>query len=117
MWNPGDWGRPLEAPAPAAATRPASPRGGGPPSEEGWSDVKTTSDRTPIIVDPPDGKIPWLPWAVKAKEYISKHQGTSGPVDPLFLDPASKCLPYGVPRINSPNPEAGIRFFSVRGWW
>src|SRR5688572_2987931 len=47
MWNPGDWGRPLETPAPDTARRPAAPRGGGPPSEEGWSDVKTTTDRTP----------------------------------------------------------------------
>jgi hypothetical protein len=115
MWNPGDWGRPLETPTPEIAAAPAGPRGGGPPSEEGWSDVKTTKDKTPIIVDPPDGKIPWLPWAIKAKEYITKHQGTSGPVDPLFLDPASKCLPYGVPRINSPNPYSGYQILQRPG--
>lgn len=116
MWIAGDWGRPLETPAPEAARDAArAPRGGGPPSEEGWSDVKTTRDRTPIIVDPPDGKIPWLPWAVKAKEYISAHQGTSGPADPLFLDPVSKCLPYGVPRINSPNPYSGYQFLQRPG--
>ena len=116
MWNPGDWGRPLETPAPVTVKRPPAPRGGGPPSEEGWSDVKTVSDRRPVIVDPPDGKIPWLPWAVKAKEYISKRQGTgSEPVDPLFLDPASKCLPYGVPRINSPNPYSGYQILQRPG--
>ena len=69
----------------------------------------------PIIVDPPDGKIPWLPWAVKAKQYISAHQGTAGLVDPLFLDPVSKCLPYGVPRINSPNPYSGYQFLQRPG--
>jgi hypothetical protein len=125
MWIAGDWGRPLETPAPAAArpqSAPANRAALGPPSEEGWSDVKTgpgtpypNPDRTPIIVDPPDGKIPWLPWAVKAKQYISRHQGTSGPVDPLFLDPASKCLPYGVPRINSPNPYSGYQFLQRPG--
>lgn len=115
MWIAADWGRPLETPAPAPATRSATPRGGGPPNEEGWSDVKMTRDRTSIIVDPPDGKIPWLPWAVKAKQYISAHQGTSGPVDPLFLDPASKCLPYGVPRINSPNPYSGYQILQRPG--
>ena len=116
MWNPGDWGRPLETPVPETVKRPPAPRGGGPPSEEGWSDVKTVRDRRPIIVDPPDGKIPWLPWAVKAKEYISKRQGTgTEPVDPLFLDPASKCLPYGVPRINSPNPYSGYQILQRPG--
>jgi hypothetical protein len=119
MWVAGDWGRPLETPAPlteaAKKAAAAAPRGGGPPSEEGWSDVKTTSDRTPIIVDPPDGKIPWLPWAIKPKQYISAHQGTQGPVDPLFLDPASRCLPYGVPRINSPNPYSGYQILQRPG--
>jgi hypothetical protein len=118
MWVAGDWGRPLETPAPAAPRPPAPPSNrpsGGPPSEEGWSDVKTTRDRTPIIVDPPDGKIPWQPWAVPVKQYISVHQGTIGPVDPLFLDPASKCLPYGVPRINSPNPYSGYQIFQRPG--
>ena len=115
MWIPDEWGRPLETPAPRPADRPPARRGGGPPSEDGWSDVAMTSDRTPIIVDPPDGRIPWLPWAVKAKEYVVAHQGNSGVVDPLFLDPVSKCLPYGVPRINSPNPYSGYQILQRPG--
>jgi hypothetical protein len=116
MWIADDWGRPLETPDAGAARRQATPiNPAGPPNEAGWSDVKTTKDRTPIIVDPANGKIPWLPWAVKAKQYISIHQGTNGPVDPLFLDPASKCLPYGVPRINSPNPYSGYQFLQRPG--
>jgi hypothetical protein len=116
MWIADDWGRPLEARDPEVAKRQAPPANpAGPPNEAGWSDVKTTRDRTPIIVDPPDGKIPWLPWAVKAKDYISVHQGQHGPVDPLFLDPASKCLPYGVPRINSPNPYSGYQILQRPG--
>jgi hypothetical protein len=115
MWVADDWGRPLETPKPETTKRPPAPRGGGPPNEEGWSDVKTTRDRRPIIVDPSDGKIPWLPWAAKPVEYISTHQGTQGPVDPLFLDPASRCLPYGVPRINSPNPYSGYQILQRPG--
>ena len=124
MWIAADWGRPLETPAPVPAVRPPARRrepsttvkySGGPPSEAGWSDVKWRSNTTPIIVDPPDGKIPWLPWAVKAKQYISAHQGTAGPVDPLFLDPVAKCLPYGVPRISSPNPYSGYQFLQRPG--
>ena len=123
MWIASDWGRPLETPAPAPSPPPARSAepstpvqySGGPPSEAGWSDVQWGTDTRPIIVDPPDGKIPWLPWAVKAKEYVSAHQGTNGPVDPLFLDPVSKCLPYGVPRISSPNPYSGYQFLQRPG--
>ena len=113
MWISDDWGRPLETPT---AERPPPQRsGGGPPSEAAWSDVELTSDRTSIIVDPPDGNIPWLPWAASARDYVVAHQGNSGAVDPLFLDPVSKCLPYGVPRINSPNPYSGYQILQRPG--
>ena len=116
MWIASDWGRPLETPAPRPATRPAAPRGDGPPIIDPWHDVTMTHDGTAIIVDPPDGTIPWQPWAVKAKQYISAHQGKGrDPVDPLFLDPVSKCLPYGVPRINSPNSYSGYQFLQRPG--
>ena len=124
MWIPADWGRPLETPLPspepppASREEPSTPRkySGGPPNEAGWSDVPWGSDSTSIIVDPPDGRIPWLPWAVKAKTYVSAHQGSGAePVDPLFLDPVSKCLPYGVPRISSPNPYSGYQFLQRPG--
>ena len=124
MWIPADWGRPLETPMPppepqtAPSAEPSTPRkySGGPPNEAGWSDVPWGSDSTAIIVDPPDGKIPWLPWAVEAKTYVSAHQGNGPePVDPLFLDPVSKCLPYGVPRISSPNPYSGYQFLQRPG--
>ena len=122
MWIAADWGRPLEAPAPkakppsAAESSTTRKYSGGPPNEPGWSDVPWGTDSTPIIVDPPDARIPWLPWAVKAKTYVSAHQGNGPePVDPLFLDPVSKCLPYGVPRISSPNPYSGYQFLQREG--
>ena len=116
MWVPGDLGRPLETPAPSPATRSAAPRGDGPPIINIWHDVTRTRDRTAIIVDPSDGTIPWQPWAVEAKQYISAHQGKGmDPVDPLFLDPVSKCLPYGVPRINSPSAYSGYQFLQRPG--
>lgn len=115
MWIPDEWGRPLETPEPPPETRAPRRRGGGPPPEPDWVDVPFTSDRTPIIVDPTDGKIPWLPWATSAKAYVVAHQGNSGTVDPLFLDPVSKCLPYGVPRINSPNPYSGYQILQRPG--
>ena len=116
MWVPGDLGRPLETPPPRPATRSAAPRGDGPPVINIWHDVTRTRDETAIIVDPSDGTIPWQAWAVKAKQYISGHQGKGmDPLDPLFLDPVSKCLPYGVPRINSPNAYSGYQFLQRPG--
>src|SRR5688572_12040406 len=121
MYIADDWGKPLETPAPRPQASPggqAAPRASasGPPAEDIWVDTKTTSDRSAMIVDPPDGKTPWLPWAVKTKSYISTVQGTQGKVDPLFLDPATKCLPYGVPRSNSPNPYSGYQILQRPGY-
>lgn len=120
MWIADDWGKPLEArlappPRAGAAPAPAAASGAGPSTDDIWVDVKTTADKRPMIVDPPDGRIPWLPWAAKAKEYVTKVQGTQGTVVPLFLDPATKCLPYGVPRSNSPNPYSGYQFMQRAG--
>jgi hypothetical protein len=50
------------------------------------------------IIDPPDGKIPYLPWAAKLAEQLNlehKH-----PSKPEYLDPVSRGYQEGLPRIN-----------------
>lgn len=48
------------------------------------------------IVDPPDGKIPYQPWAaLLAKKYFDVH---TDPPGPEFLDPVARCIVHGVPR-------------------
>ena len=49
------------------------------------------------VVDPPDGKIPLLPWAVEKRDEIMAHQD-----DPRYLDGRALCLPSGTPRMQSP---------------
>ena len=50
------------------------------------------------VVDPPDGKIPYLPWAAeKAALHYSQHKR---PSKVEFLDPVSRCFEEGIPRIN-----------------
>ena len=50
------------------------------------------------VIDPPDGKIPYLPWAAeKAALHHSQHKK---PSKVEYLDPVSRCFEEGVPRIN-----------------
>jgi hypothetical protein len=44
-----------------------------------------------VIVDPPDGKIPYQPWAAAKREENNKNRATA--------DPLSKCYLAGVPRV------------------
>lgn len=50
-----------------------------------------------IIIDPPDGKVPYLPHARARRDAFRLNHLDPKPHE---LDPQSKCLPDGVPRIN-----------------
>ncbi len=57
------------------------------------------TDAKGLIVDPPDGKIPYQPWAAaRRKDIFEKH--TDAPsID--YIDPMTRgCFPSGVPRVN-----------------
>jgi hypothetical protein len=43
-----------------------------------------------VVVDPPNGKIPYQPWALEKKKDLSEHH--------LFEDPQAHCYLSGVPR-------------------
>ena len=123
MWVSGSYLQTLEAPAPASSTAAAANFDPPAVAPGAWDhDVKLkpgdTSAQIPAIIDPPDGRIPWLPWAARAKEYVAAHQGDSDrtPVDYRYLDPATKCLPYGVPRINAPSPYSGYQILQRPGY-
>jgi hypothetical protein len=48
------------------------------------------------IIDPPNGKIPYQPWAAAlAKKYLDVHLDPPGP---QFLDGVARCIVQGVPR-------------------
>jgi len=63
--------------------------------------IKITGQRAATgkpIVDPPDGRIPYLPWAEEKFNYlVSVHEGPERVVD---LDPVARGFMEGVPRIN-----------------
>jgi hypothetical protein len=47
------------------------------------------------VIDPPDGKIPYQPWAAEKRKLI--HDNHANPT-PQFLDPSARCFLQGVPR-------------------
>ncbi len=51
------------------------------------------------IIDPPDGKIPYQPWAVEqAQFHFDEHNGPPSTID--LIDPVTRGLLDGLPRIN-----------------
>ena len=52
---------------------------------------------TPMVVDPPDGRIPFQPWAAEQRGEVMARQD-----DLEYLDPRVKCLPSALPRAHLP---------------
>jgi hypothetical protein len=53
-------------------------------------------DRRLGVVDPPDGNLPWQPWALARREEMWKHIHDMPTID--NIDPHILCMPPGVPR-------------------
>ena len=76
----------------AAATAPRAPQG-------------------PMIVDPPDGRVPMQPWALEKRNEIVANQDKVE-----FLDPRVRCLQSGVPRANLPVGYNTYQFLQIPGY-
>jgi hypothetical protein len=48
-----------------------------------------------LIIDPPDGKIPYQPWALAKSNEVAQHHADP---TPQYLDPNARCFMQGVPR-------------------
>jgi len=106
-WYPGDGTTPAAMTMPAHASQAAANvtpnirrTADGKPDLQGFYESKTSGAnqglqregrRPGIIVDPPDGKLPLLPWA--AAETVSRNLPERG-----YDDPTAHCFPAGVPR-------------------
>jgi hypothetical protein len=83
---------------------------------EGASDTHTLisgvqSDAHSLIVDPPDGKIPYLPWAqAKRQDIFDNH---NNPTKWEHVDPHTLCWLSGVPRMFY---QGVIQIVQVRGY-
>ena len=54
--------------------------------------------RSTIIIDPPDGKIPYQPWA--AAKLVGFRANADSPTTREHIDPFTRGVPVGVPRVN-----------------
>ena len=52
----------------------------------------------PVIIDPPDGRIPYQPWAAERRTELLYDMET--PTELEHIDPEDRCLLVGVPRSN-----------------
>lgn len=48
----------------------------------------------PVIVDPPDGKVPYQPWALERRNFLTAQH--LNPTKPEYLDPDARCILAGI---------------------
>jgi hypothetical protein len=94
------------APAGRAGGRGGNPEGGGgvgPPNH--WLERGKPSRRTSIVIDPPDGRIPFLNDEARTRAAVAVNARTSGqkPYDgPEALDLYDRCITRGLPHVIFP---------------
>lgn len=64
-------------------------------------------NRTSLIVDPPDGKIPPLTAAAQQKQSMAQAAGRRPPTSPTDMNNVLRCITFGVPRLGG-NLGVGI---------
>ena len=74
-----------------------------------WTEIELRQGGGPAadavaVVDPPDGRVPWQPWALAKKTYIRNNPYERK----AFIDTRVRCLPAGTPR--------GTFSSSYNGW-
>ncbi|HEV3139082.1 MAG TPA: hypothetical protein VGY57_01130, partial [Vicinamibacterales bacterium] len=60
-------------------------------------------NRTSLILDPPDGRIPWTPEGKRRVDEAATARLAKAPAGPEDLGNEARCLTYGVPRIGVNN--------------
>ncbi len=66
---------------------------------------------SPMIVDPPDGKVPLQPWAAERRAEVMARQD-----ELALLDPRVKCLPSALPRAHLPVGYNTYQVLQVPGY-
>jgi hypothetical protein len=68
----------------------------GEPPEEGALQARKSLTPPHVVIDPPDGKIPYQPWAAAVRD--ENRQNSLHPTTLEQIDSLSRCLQMGVPR-------------------
>lgn len=66
--------------------------------EEHAALLDVASTRRSVIIDPPDGRIPFQPWAMAIRNARDRIHTDPASMKSKDLDPQAKCYPTGVPR-------------------
>ena len=110
-------GQPMETPAGARWQPPPGTHGGNNAAFSRFfepdPDAPPRPERItiPMVVDPPDGKIPLRPWAAEQRADIMARQ------DELdLLDPRVKCLPSALPRAHLPVGYNSYQILQLPGY-
>ena len=91
---------------------------GGSIATAGIEGVPDQPNAVSVIVDPPDGKIPYQPWAAAKQRENQAYHLSPEKKDLEFMlhwDSETRCLPVGVPRINYATPYNGYQIFQRPG--
>ncbi len=83
---------PFETPG-AAPAQPAAPDGVSPPSHWADHDSPVNDRRKSMVIEPPDGKVPLLPWAEARRDYDLEHLSDSY----VHETPWVRCITRGMP--------------------
>jgi hypothetical protein len=71
-------------------------------------------NRTSLIIDPPDGRIPPLTAEAQQRKAVADANRRRPPEGPEDLTQVERCLTYGVPRLSSGNTGAGpLGYFQI----
>ena len=72
-------------------------------------------NRTSLIVDPLDGKIPWTAQGKRSFDLAAAVRRTTAPAGPEDLSNETRCLTYGVPRLglNNVNSAGGLGYYQI----
>ena len=110
-------GQPLETPASDDWSPPeGANRGQGAAFSRFFADNDNAPPRAervsrPMIVDPPDGRVPLQPWAIEQRDEIMRRQD-----ELAFLDPRVKCLPSALPRVHLPVGYNSYQILQIPGY-
>ena len=86
-----------------------------PNATEGADDMieRKFDNRTSLIVDPPDGKIPWTPEGQKRQAAAVAARQASDAAGAKDLPNDARCLTYGVPRLGDPYGAGPFSYYQI----
>jgi hypothetical protein len=70
-------------------------------------------NRTSLIVDPPDGRIPWTPEGQRRQGLAVAARLAAAPEGPEDLSNEMRCLTFGTPRIGGPYSAGTFSYYQI----